>query len=153
MNVILMRASAFLVGSLIAGCVYAENGSSSSAAGAPMPIPTYPASHATVGDPNGDGADLILHLPAMQLHIWAKRFTTRSSPAALVAYYRVHLAKFGHVVEKAGGPNSNIESFHWVRGPGQTTLSADHYIVAIAPKAGGSEYALMDIEPRTDAGH
>lgn len=53
MNVLVLRTAAFLVGSAIAGCVYATQ-SASSAAISPSPsIAVYPGVHRTVGNPRG----------------------------------------------------------------------------------------------------
>ena len=43
MNMLLVRATAFVIGSMIAGCVYAEKTTASNAAMGPMPAPTYSA--------------------------------------------------------------------------------------------------------------
>ena len=153
MNMLLVRATAFVIGSMIAGCVYAEKTTARNAAMGPMPVPTYPASRATHGDPNGDRSDVTVHVPMLQLHMRAARFTVPADSARVIAFYRRQLAKFGTVSEKSGGPHTRIQSFAWVSAPDQTTITAGHTIVAVEPQGAGTEYAIIDIEPIPVADH
>ena len=149
----LLRAAAFAVGSMIAGCVYAENSTSSKAAMAPMPVPTFPASRPTHGDPDGDNADVTVNVPMLQLHMRAARFQVAADSGRVIGFYRQRLAKLGTVTEKSGGPHTHIQSFAWTSAPDQTTMAAGHTIVAVAPKGRATEYAIIDIEPIPVGGH
>ena len=147
MNVIAMRTAAFVVGSMIAGCVYATSNASGPAHPESIaPVSLYPGAHHTSGDPNGDGADVTVHSPMVVLHIRAARFASRDAPARVVAFYRAQLAKLGPVSQSSRGPHTDVEGFHWVDGPGQTTLHAARTIVAIKPRTAGTEFAYIQID-------
>jgi hypothetical protein len=150
MNLIAMRAGAFVVGSLIAGCVYTSHGSSSSASGASIaPVAVYPGARETSGNPDGDSADVTLHLAVVAIHFQAARYDAADAPSRVIAFYRKELGKLGTVDEKQGGPHSSISGFRWVNGPGQTTLHAGRTIVAVEPHGAGTEFALIQVDPAT----
>lgn len=150
MNLIALRAGAFVVGTLIAGCVYTSHNSSSSASGAPItPVAVYPGAHATSGNPDGDNADVTLQLAVVSIHFQAARYDAADAPSRVIAFYRRELGKLGKVDEKQGGPHTAISGFRWVDGPGQTTLHAGRTIVAVASNGAGTEFALIQVDPAT----
>lgn len=146
MNMLVMRTAAFVVGSAIAGCVYATQ-SASSAAVSPSPsIAVYPGAHRTVGNPQGDGSDQTVHLAVVTLHIQAARYDTADAPSRVVAFYRKALAAFGPVKLDKGGPHTHVRGFSWDSNPDQTTIDAENNIVAVKPLRHGSEFAIIRID-------
>lgn len=146
MNVLVMRTAAFLVGSAIAGCVYATQ-SASSAAISPSPsIAVYPGAHRTVGNPQGDGSDTTVRLTVVTLHIQAARYDTADAPTRVIAYYRKVLAALGPVKVDKGGPHTHVRGFSWDSNPDQTTIAAENDIVAVKPIHSGSEFAIIRID-------
>ena len=154
MNIIAARAAAFIVGSMIAGCVYATNNASNSASAATFAsVAVYPAAKHTSGNSDGDGADVTVHMPMVSLRLRAERFDSNDAPSRVIAFYRTKLAKLGKVTEKSGGPHTQIEGFHWTTGPGQTTLAAGKMFVAVKPLGTGSEFALIQIDTASPESH
>jgi hypothetical protein len=148
MNVIAMRAAAFIVGSMIAGCVYtAKNAPNEAGAASIAPVAVYPSAHETSGNRDGDSADVTLALPVASLRFRAVRYETSAAPAAIIAFYQHELAKLGKVSQERGGPHTKISGFRWVAGPGQTTLQAGRTIVGVKPLGSGTEFALIQIDP------
>jgi len=153
MNMIVIRTAAFVVGSMIAGCVYSANSGSTSADAAPMPVGTYPASHRTVGDPNGDSADVTIGTTAALLHLRAVRYDAPADAAHVIAFYRRELTHLGRVSEAKGGPTNTIAGFSWVSGPHTTRLAAGHTVVAVKPVGRAAQYAILDFSPNVPAQH
>jgi hypothetical protein len=106
----------------------------------------YPGARHTSGNPNGDSADVTLHLPGMQLHMTARRYDTAEAPARVIVFYRNELSKFVKVTVTAGGPHSKIEGFSWTSAPDQTTVAAPPHVVAVRPLGRGTEFAIMEFE-------
>ena len=145
MNMLVVRVVAFLVGSSIAGCVYAAH-SSADAAPSVAAIAVFPGAHKTSGDPGGDAADVDLHLAVVSLHMEATRYNTSAKPADVVDFYKRMLATSGHrVVVKAGGPHTRINGFAWTSEPDQTTVADGDDIVAVKPHGGGTQFAIIRI--------
>jgi len=145
MNMLVMRTAAFVVGSAIAGCVYASQSSGASVT-PPASIAVYPGAHRTVGNLQGDGSDTTVHLAVVTLHIVAARYDTADAPARVIAFYKKSLASLGPVKVHNDGPNTHTHGFSWDPGPGQTTITVDNNIVAIKPLEHGSEFAIMRID-------
>ena len=148
MNVIALRTVAFVVGSMIAGCVYTEKGASGGAGASSIaPVAVYPSAHETSGNKNGDGADVAVSVPFASLRFRAMRYDTMDAPSHVIAFYRKELSRLGKVSEERGGPHTRIRGFRWVAGPGQTTLEAGRTtIVGIKPLGAGTEFALIQID-------
>ena len=147
MNMLVMRTAAFAVGSAIAGCVYATQSASSAAVSPPPSIAVYPGAHRTSGNPEGDGADVQVHLPVVSLHITAARYDTSDAPSRVIAFYRKSLASLGQVKVGRGGPHTTVHGFSWKSNPDQTTLAVDGNIVAVKPMPhGSSEFAIIRID-------
>jgi len=154
MNIIALRAAAFAVGTMVAGCVF-TSGNASSKATPPSAVAVYPGAHRTSGNPDGDSADVDLKMPMVSLHIEALRYDSADAPAKIVAFYRKELAKLGDVSESRGGPHTSIRGFRWKSADDQTTLEAGHIVVAVKPQGSGSEFGLIDIgvaAPKQDQG-
>jgi len=149
MKMLVVRAAAFVVGSSIAGCVYATHTGSDTAGAATSPRPAiavYPGARHTVGNPSGDGADVEVHLAVVSLHIEAARYDSADGPVRVVDFYRKALAKSGHVTVAKGGPHTHVQGFSWTSAPDQTTVAAGHDIVAVEPHGSGSEFAIIRID-------
>jgi hypothetical protein len=146
MNMLIMRTAAFVVGSAIAGCVYATQSASSAAVSPPSSIAVYPGAHRTVGNPQGDASDTTVHLAVVSLHIVAARYDTNDAPARVVAFYKKALASLGPVKVDRGGPNTHTRGFSWDSNPDQTTVSSGENIVAVKPLRHGSEFAIIRID-------
>lgn len=143
MNMFVLRVAAFVVGSSIAGCVYASH-SGAGAASSPSPIAVFPGAHRTSGDPGGDGADVDLHLAVVSLHMEAARYDTDAKPAAVVDFYTKALAGSGHhVTVKSGGPHTRINGFTWTSESDQTTVTDGDDIVAVKPYERGTQFAII----------
>jgi len=146
MNMLVMRAAAFVVGSAITGCVYATQSASSAAVSPPPSIAVYPGAHRTSGNPAGDASDVQVHLPVVSLHIIAARYDTPDAPSRVIAYYRKSLASLGSVKVERGGPHTSMRGFSLKSEPDQTTLAVDGNIVAVKPMPHGSEFAIIRID-------
>ena len=147
MNKLAIRAAAFLVGSAIAGCVYATQSSNGAAASTPPTVAVFPGAHHTSGNPNGDGGDVEVHLAVVSLHIKADRYDTAGAPAKVVDFYRKALASVGPVKVAKGAPEHNhIRGFAWDSTPDQITVTAGDDIVAVKPRGSGSEFAIIKVE-------
>src|SRR5215471_14353874 len=143
MNMLIMRTAAFVVGSAIAGCVYATQSAGSAAVTSSPAIAVYPGAHRTVGNPQGDGSDTTAHLTVVTLHIQAGRYDTADAPEKVITFYRKALAVFGPVKVDKGGPHTHVRGFSWDSAQGQTTVAADNNIVAVKPLRHGSEFAII----------
>jgi hypothetical protein len=149
MKSIVVRTTAFVVGSLIAGCVYASHDGSAAQGAIPVPhIAVYPGARATVGDPNGDKADVTLHLTVVQLRMIAARYTTADPQAKVVDFYRRSLASLGAVKVADSGPHAQIEGFKWTNEPGEETVVAGTSFVAVERIGGRTEFGIFSIVPR-----
>ena len=151
MNILVVRTAAFVIGSSIAGCVYATHAASNvaSAAASPLtPIAVYPGARHTVGDPGGDGADVDLHLAVVSLHIEAARYDSTAAPASVVDFYRKTLARIGRVkVSRGGTQQTHLRGFDWDASPDQITVETGGDIVSVKPRGSGTEFAIMRIVP------
>ncbi len=147
MNIMAVRVAAFVVGSMITGCVYTSSNASSH--GAPGGLAVYPGAHRTSGNADGDEAAADVRMPMVSLHIEAARYDSSAAPARVIAFYQKELAKHGTVSVKSGGPRTAIRGFRWVPADDQTTLKAGHTVVAIKPLGGGTEFGLIQIDVAT----
>jgi hypothetical protein len=148
MKMHLIRVAAFVVGSMIAGCVYATHQAAPAKGDAIVSpqLATYPGAMRTHGDRDGDSADTSVDLPMVHLRFTAVRYDTSDAPPKVEAFYRKALASLGPVGEQRGGPHSKISGFVWRQGPGQMTLHSGHTIVGIAPHGSGAEFAIITID-------
>lgn len=147
MNILAVRTAAFVVGTMITGCVY--TGSNALTHGSPGGVAVYPGAHRTSGNPDGDGATADVKMPMVSLHIEAARYDSNDAPAKVIAFYQTTLAKIGMVSIKHGGPHTAIRGFRWVPADDQTTLKAGRTVVGIKPLRGGTEFALIQIDVAT----
>jgi len=145
MNMFVMRTTAFVVGSAIAGCVYATQSTSGAAVSPPPSIAIYPGAHRTVGNPAGDASDVAIRMAVVTLHIQAARYDTSDRPTQVITFYKKALARLGSVKVDKGGPHTHVRGFSWDSNPDQTTVSADNNIVAVKPINRGSEFAIIRI--------
>jgi hypothetical protein len=125
---------------------------SATSKGAPLFIPglpEYPGAHRTVGNADGDGADVTVDLAFFTMKMKAARYQSSDSMEKVLAWYRAKLAATGTVDESTGGPNTNIADFNWKNDPDQRTLavhgSDNAHIVAMKPTAKGCEFALISM--------
>jgi hypothetical protein len=148
MKIYAIRIAAFVVGSLIAGCVYATHDSSPAKGGTidGKALAVYPSATMTSGNPDGDHADVDVRMPMVRLHFIASRYDSADPPAKVEAFYRKALSSLGPVSEKSGGPHTTIQGFVWRQGPGQRTLASGKTIVAVEPREAGSEFAVITID-------
>jgi len=108
-NVLVVRAAAFVVGSAIAGCVYATHAVAPASTGKPASIlAAYPGARETSGNPGGDAAAVDVRLPMVELHFNAVRDGAAASPAKVVASYRKVLARSRRVTVVRGAPSSRM---------------------------------------------
>lgn len=150
MRMTAVRFAAFLIGSLVAGCVYASHHASPARGDVTIDRPSvYPSARATSGDLDGDAADVTVHVPMAALHMTARRYRTTASPSAVETFYRKSLAALGPVMIAHDGPHTRIQGFVWRRGPHDVTVAAGKTFVAIAPRATGTEFAIVTIQPQT----
>jgi len=146
MNIMALRAGAFVVGTMITGCVYTSTNASHAAPGG---VAVYPGAHRTSGNADGDAAAADVRLPMVSLHIEAARYDTGDAPAKVVVFYQKELARFGTVSVKSGGPRTSIRGFRWVPEDDQTTLKAGRTVVAVKARGGGTEFGLIQIDVKT----
>jgi hypothetical protein len=147
MNIIAVRVAAFVVGSMITGCVYTSSNAASH--GSPGGVSVYPGAHRTSGNADGDSAAADVKMPMVSLHIEAVRYDSGDAPSRVIAFYQKELAKVGTVSVKRGGPRTAIRGFRWVPADDQTTLKAGRTIVAIKPLGAGTEFGLIQIDVAT----
>lgn len=148
MKALVVRAGAFVVGSLIAGCVYATHGTSAAQGAIPVPhIAVYPGARQTIGDPNGDSADLTLHLSVVQLRMTAARYTTADPQTKVVGFYRRAMGSLGPVRVADSGPHTQIEGFKWTNAPGEQTIVAGTSFVAVERLGGRTEIGIFSVVP------
>jgi hypothetical protein len=147
MKMYVVRAAAFVVGSLIAGCVYAAR-DSAPAKGEVVrqAVAVYPSATMTSGDPDGDYADVALNMPMVGMHFVAARYRCSASPARVEAFYRSALERLGPVHEQSGGPHTRINGFVWRQGPDQMTLAEGKTIIGVEPHGSGAEFAIITID-------
>jgi len=147
MNIIAVRIAAFVVGSMITGCVYTSSNAASH--GSPGGVSVYPGAHRTSGNVDGDSAAADVKMPMVTLHIEAVRYDSSDAPARVVAFYQKELAKIGTVSIKHGGPHTAIRGFRWEPADDQTTLKAGRTVVAVKPIKDGTEFGLIQIDVAT----
>jgi hypothetical protein len=150
MNILAVRAAAFVVGTMITGCVYTSSNASSH--GSPGGIAIYPGAHRTSGNVDGDSAAADVKMPMVSLHIEAARYDSSDAPGKVIAFYQKELAKIGSVTIKGGGPRTEIRGFRWVPSDDQTTLKAGRTIVAVKAHGGGTEFGVIKIDVATPDG-
>ena len=146
MNIMAIRAAAFVIGTMITGCVYT---SSNASHGSPGGVAVYPGAHRTSGNADGDSAAADVQMPMVSLHIEAARYDTGDAPAKVIAFYQKELARFGTVSVKSGGPRTAIRGFRWVPADDQTTLKAGRSIVAVKANGNGAEFGIIQIDVKT----
>ena len=153
MNITAIRATAFGVGMLIAGCVYTSHTSvASQQPGASPAFAVYPGAHPTSHNPDGDSSDRTLHVMGASVHFIAVRYDVADPPGKVIAFYRTAFAGCSNLVTKAGGPHTHIPGFTWTSEPNQTTVACGNKFVAIKPIKAGTEFATILVGPEKDPG-
>ena len=118
-------------------------------------LPVYPGAKALRDkDEEPESAEIDLGMSFVGLHVAAGKFESPDAPQAIVDFYRDKMSSYGAVVECRGDidfegeakepackEDAASEEIQLVAGTGE-----NHRLVAVKPRGGGSEFALVSIQ-------
>src|SRR5687767_14624539 len=122
-------------------------------------LPVYPGAHPLDDGDEPRSANVSIGSSLFDLKVEAGKFESGDPPQQVVDYYRKEMAAYGAVTECRGdidfkGPKSDRRPVCRERGSRQIQLVAGteerHRLVSVKPRRGGSEFAVVYIETRSE---
>lgn len=118
-------------------------------------LPVYPGARLLLDEDEESGsAEVKMGTSLFGLHLAATKFESSDAPQAIVDFYKDKMSTYGTVVECKGDINFDGESKEPVckEEPGSPEIQLvagteeSHRIVAVKPREGGSEFAIVSIQ-------